>query len=170
MRVSKEHVEGLVKELAGEDTIKVFKLLENRRNVSEFKMAEKLDITVNKVRNLLYKMDEYNLVSSIRKKDKKKGWYIYYWTFNKRRAKDLLINTNRRKINYLRGKLVDGRSNYYYLCSNGCMRADVEETMENHFKCPECGNLMIEEKSNLDEKKIAEEIQTLEFQLGKKAK
>ena len=73
MKASKEHVEGLVKELTGEDTLKVFRLLQNRRNASEFKIAEKLDLTVNQVRNLLYKMNEHNLVTSTRKKDKKKN-------------------------------------------------------------------------------------------------
>lgn len=170
MRVSKEHVEGLVKELAGEETIKVFRLLKNRRNVSEFKLAEKLELTVNQVRNLLYKMNEYNLVTSIRRKDKKKGWYIYYWTFNVKRAKYLFLNTNQRKLLDLRNKLDPEKLNLFFVCSNGCIRAHFEETMEYQFKCPECGNLLTEETSNLDIDKINEEIQILEKQLGKEAK
>ena len=134
-----------------------------------FKIAEKLELTVNQVRNLLYKMNEYNLVTSIRKKDKKKGWYIYYWTFNTRRAKDLLVNTNKRKLTDLRNKLNVGDSNTIFICSNECLRAPFEETMEYHFKCPECGSLMIEENSNIDLDQINLEIQNLEKQLGKQA-
>lgn len=167
MGFPKEYVEGLVKELAGEDTIKVFKLLQNRRNVSEFKIAEKLNLTVNEVRNLLYKMNEYNLVTSTRKKDKKKGWYIYYWTFNIRRAKYLLVNTKKRKLADLKNTLHDEKFSTYFTCSNGCVRTALEDTMEYNFKCPECGNLMVEENSTPKVKKIAEEIQDLEEQLKK---
>jgi len=170
MKVINEQVEGLVKELSGEESIKVFRLLKNRRNVSEFKLAEKLDITVNAVRNLLYKMNEYNLVTSIRKKDKKKGWYIYYWTFNVKRAKDLLVDTNKRKLTDLKHKLDKQQSTSYFVCSNECIRLTLEETMENNFKCTECGSLMLEEAQISDTDTINEEITNLEQQLGKQAK
>nr|MBI4156680.1 hypothetical protein [Candidatus Woesearchaeota archaeon] len=170
MKVINEQVEGLVKELSGEESIKVFRLLKNRKNVSEFKLAEKLDITVNAVRNLLYKMNEYNLVTSIRKKDKKKGWYIYYWTFNVKRAKDLLVDTNKRKLTDLKHKLDKQQSTSYFVCSNECIRLTLEETMENNFKCTECGSLMLEEAQVSDTNIINEEITNLEQQLGKQAK
>ena len=54
-------------------------LLYSKKHVNEFIIAKKLDFTINQTRNLLYKISDQGLVSSIRKKDKKKGWYTYFW-------------------------------------------------------------------------------------------
>jgi transcription initiation factor IIE alpha subunit len=54
-------------------------LLNKNSYVNEFIIAKKLEITINQARNLLYRLSESGLVSSIRKKDKKKGWYTYFW-------------------------------------------------------------------------------------------
>ena len=54
-------------------------LLNSKKHVNEFIIAKKLDITINQTKNILYKLSDHGLVSSIRKKDKKKGWYTYFW-------------------------------------------------------------------------------------------
>ncbi|MEA3414102.1 MAG: hypothetical protein U9Q99_01070, partial [Nanoarchaeota archaeon] len=70
-------------------------LLNSTRYVNEFNIAKKMDITINQTRNLLYKISDFGLVSSERKKDKKKGWYTYFWRFEILKVlnflKDLLI-------------------------------------------------------------------------------
>ena len=45
----------------------------SNKHVNEFIIAKKLDLTINQTRNVLYKLADEGLVSSIRKKDKKKG-------------------------------------------------------------------------------------------------
>jgi len=75
-------LENFVESIAGKDAVKLLGLLKERENISEFKLAEDLKININQVRNLLYKLNAYNFVYSTRRKDKDKGLYIYYWTFN----------------------------------------------------------------------------------------
>ena len=83
--------EEIVKEKCGPSGIKLLDLLIGKEDVSEFDLAEKMDININELRIMIYKLTEDNLITSIRKKDKEKGWYVYYWTFNFRHARDLLI-------------------------------------------------------------------------------
>nr|MBC8444041.1 hypothetical protein [Candidatus Woesearchaeota archaeon] len=82
MRLSNKIIEYVVGEVAGENALSIVNYLKNKKNISEFKIAEVLEKDIKEVRVLLYKLVNFNLVSSIRKKDKKKGWYIYYWTLN----------------------------------------------------------------------------------------
>ena len=69
--------EDLVKEVCGPNCVKILKLLEGKENVSEFTLAENLDMNINELRTMLYKLTEHNLITSTRKKDKTKGWYVY---------------------------------------------------------------------------------------------
>ena len=82
MKLSNNAIEVLVTEIAGKDVLPLIELIRGKTDVSEFKIAEKLGKTVNEVRNMLYRLSDYNLVSFTRKKDKRKGWYIYFWTLN----------------------------------------------------------------------------------------
>jgi len=149
MRLTKEVTEELVKEVAGEDTVKLVGLLKEKENISEFKLAEKLRITVNTVRNMLYRLQAHNLVTSIRKKDKKKGWYIYYWTFNTPQARSLIRIVKRRKLEKIKERLRTEIQETFYVCPERCTRFKMENAMEYDFKCPECGHIL-QEEDNLE--------------------
>src|SRR3989338_11326715 len=107
MREFNTVIEEFLKEIVKEDAIKVYRGLLNKKNVSEFDLAEELKLNINAVRNILYSLHEHNLVSSIRKKDKEKGCYIYYWTFNIPYAKELLLKRKNERLNELRRRLTE---------------------------------------------------------------
>lgn len=154
MALKETVMEDLLKEVAGNDTIPLVRYIRGKINVSEFKIAEKLDTNVNQVRNMLYRLNQYNLVSSIRKKDKKKGWYIYYWTFHNNEAESLIVTLKKRKIEELKNRLEEESKIHYFICPNGHLGMSFEDAMEHNFKCRECGKLLKEE----DNKKIIENI------------
>ena len=54
--------EDLVREICGPASIKILKLLEGKENVSEFVLAENLDMNINELRTYLYKLSENNLI------------------------------------------------------------------------------------------------------------
>jgi transcription initiation factor TFIIE subunit alpha len=139
--VDKE-IEGFIREVGGEDSVNLVGYLFGKENVNEFKLAEKLGISVNQVRNILYRLQEYNLVKSTRKKDKKKGWYIYYWTFNKKQALNEMLAYKQRRLEVLKKKLEEESTMSFFTCANKCLRMEFSEAMEHNFKCPECGKLM----------------------------
>lgn len=78
IKLTPKLIESVVGEVAGPDVIPLVKALKNKKNVSEFVIADEIDIEINATRNMLYRLYNANLVSFTRKKDKKKGWYIYY--------------------------------------------------------------------------------------------
>ena len=154
--------ESLIGEVVGDDVLLIVQILKNKQNVSEFKIAEKLKITINEVRNKIYRMQEHNLVVSTRKKDKEKGWYIYYWTLNNREIRNLIVSLASKKLSDLKKQLEREQEAKYLECSNKCMRLKFEDAMEYEFRCPECGSLMIEEKRNIRLDNIRKQIKLLE--------
>jgi transcription initiation factor TFIIE subunit alpha len=143
-------VEEIVSEVAGEDVLPLVKALKNKSNVSEFKLADQIKKEINLTRNMLYRLYDNNLVSFIRKKDKKKGWYIYYWTFNQKRIKDLVKDIRKKRLEKLQERLQREKNTQFYSCSSKCMRLDFEQSHDFNFKCPECGNLLdSEDNTNL---------------------
>ena len=165
MRLSNKVLQEAISEIAGEDVIPLVNLLKNKKNVSEFKLADDLKEGVNVVRNKLYRLHDANLVSFIRKKDKKKGWYIYYWTFNIKRIKFLLLALKKQRLSKLKERLEREKENQFYLCENECMRLDFDQAMNFEFKCPECGQLVNLEDNKEKIENIEKEIKEIEEEL-----
>src|SRR3972149_6343015 len=142
MRVSNKLVEEVVKNVAGNDVVPLVDLIKNKKNVSEFKIAESMGVTVNVVRNMLYRLYHKNLVSFVRKKDKKKGWYIYYWTFNLKRIKYLTEDLKKKRMEKLQERLGREQSTQFFSCPTACIRLSFEQATDFEYKCPECGQLL----------------------------
>ena len=138
----------VVKELVGEDAIQIVLYLIGKTKVSEFVIANDLNLEIHKARNLLYKLYEQNILSFIRKKDKIKGWYICYWDFNEKSIPFLEEKIRQGKLQKLQERLEKESGSTFYMCKNACTRMDFEKAMEFNFKCPECGELM-EEQNNV---------------------
>ena len=154
MRVTNKIVDEIVSEVAGEDVLPLVDALKNKKNVSEFKLAETIKQEVNATRNMLYRLYDYNLVSFVRKKDKQKGWYIYYWTFETKKIKHLVQTLKEKRLAKLKERLEREQSSHFYACTNQCIRLDFDQSMEFEFKCPECGELIHQEDNSESIKKI----------------
>src|SRR3989338_670292 len=126
MRLPQPLIEELVREVAGDDVLPLLRLILGKENVSEFKIAEKLGVTVNQVRNMLYRLNEHNLVMFTRKKDKEKGWYIYFWTFNNFIARQVIIERKQKKIAELKRMMHEENAAVMYGCPNKCVRVNAE--------------------------------------------
>jgi transcription initiation factor TFIIE subunit alpha len=165
MKITKEVLDELVVALIGGDILPLVDILNNKKNVSEFKLAEKLNITVNQTRNMLYRLNEYNLVSFMRKKDKKKGWYIYYWTLNLKSAWNALQKLRAKQLKDFKVRLLREENGIFYVCPMGCMRLKMETAMDHDFKCQECGALLRVQDNQKTIDNIQKRIKTLESEL-----
>ena len=158
--------EDLAKKICGPNCIKLIKIMELKDNISEFELADRMKININEMRSMLYKLNEQNLVYSTRKKDKEKGWYIYYWSFNFKHARDLLVNQKNMEVEKLKEKLNLG-SHTKYICENGCDSYNMERAMELNFRCPECNSLLkmmeVNYKPEIINKKISETEEQLDM-------
>src|SRR3989344_5349786 len=82
-----ELLRDIVSSVVGKNAAGIVDLLYNKKNVNEFLIAKKLNLTINQTRTILYKLADEGLVSFIRKKDSKKGgWYTYFWTMEEKRG------------------------------------------------------------------------------------
>ena len=131
----------LVEEMAGEDTGKIVDILFKKKDVNEFLIAKKMELTINQVRNILYKLSADNLVSFIRKKDKRKGWYIYYWTLNTEKCLAKLEASLVGKIASLERALNSRETKRFYVCKSCDIEVGEEKALEHGFSCEECADI-----------------------------
>ena len=159
MKITNTKIYEIVKEVVGEDSVKVVEFLKDKKNISDFKIAEKVKADIHEIRNILYRLYNYNLVTYYSKKDRQKGWYISYWTFNKKRIKDLVVQLHYSKMAKFteRLKVEEANKGNFYLCSNACVRVNFEKATDFEFKCPECGNILNQQDNS----------KTIEFLQGK---
>jgi len=152
-------------------------LLNSSKHVNEFVIAKKLEITINQTRNILYKISDFGLVSSMRKKDKKKGWYTYFWKFEISKCLDFLKNKlleNKQQYE----EEIQKRSNLvYYYCDLCNIEHSEDEALLMDFTCDECGEifktldnakLVKELEKNLT--KIQEKLEIIEIEIEKEEK
>ncbi len=165
MKIPDNYIKELVQAIAGEAGVNLVFYMKDKENISEFKIAEKLRVTVNEVRNTLYKLQDKNLVFFTRKKDQKKGWYIYYWTFDMPKARNLLIDMKRQHQQHLQKVIAEETPGSVYVCQNKCVRLRAEEALEHQFKCPECDTVLSEEDLSKRKEKMTREIEQLQQQI-----
>ena len=167
MKVTDTVMETVISEVVGSDTLPLVKALLKQKNQSEFMISTKIKTPVDVIRNRLYKLYNNNLVTYIRKKDKKKGWYIYYWTLNLNRIKYLEMDLKQKKIERLKERVLREESNNFFSCTNGCIRVDFDQATNFNYQCPECGEILNQE-DNVDKiDTIKKEIIQLEKDLKK---
>ena len=131
----------LVEEMAGEGTGRIVDILFKKKDVNEFLIAKKMELTINQVRNILYKLSADNLVSFIRKKDKRKGWYIYYWTLNTEKCLAKLEGSLKEKIKFFEVALDSRETKRFYTCKSCDIEVGEEVALERGFSCEECADI-----------------------------
>src|SRR3989338_6004140 len=164
MVLTNKNIYDAISEVAGEEALAIVDFLKNRKNISEFIIAEKTKFDMQKTRNLLYKLNHHNIASYIRKKDRKKGWYISYWTFNRKRVNELIDKLKREKLDRLKDQLEREESNKdnFFICSKACARLDFDQATEFEFKCPECGSLLVQQENSKTIDNIRKRIRDIE--------
>lgn len=145
VRLTDKKIEEVVSGVCGTDVLSLIRKLKGRENISEFKLAEILKEDIKRVRNTLYRLYGANLVDFTRKKDKKKGWYIYYWTFKQDQIKYLYRRMKQDQLERLRERLKQEVSEQFFVCVNRCVRMDFEQAVNFEYRCPECGELTTQE-------------------------
>ena len=139
----------IIGDLINKQSVPIVDLLAGVKNVNEFTIAEKLGLTINQTRNVLYKLSDYGLVSFIRKKDKRKGWYIYFWTLDSFQSLSLLKDKLQDKLKALENQLKTRKESRHYLCLTCSIEVTEETALLNEFVCSECDEVY--ELANNDE-------------------
>ncbi len=170
MKLSNKLIDNVISEVAGDDVIPLVRSLKNKKNVSEFKLADSIKQEINITRNMLYRLFNSNLVSFTRKKDKKKGWYVYYWTFNVKQIRYLIDSLKKKRLEKLKERLVREKESNFYVCPQKCIRLDFDQAMNFEFKCPECGSLIEQEDNEEKILQIEKQVIQIEKEIKNKLK
>ena len=133
-----ELLKSIVEGLINKQAVPILDLLSSKKPANEFTIAEKLGLTINQTRNILYKLSDFGLVSFTRKKDKRKGWYIYFWYLNTHQSLILLEENLRKKLDGLRAHLQNRKNSRYYICRTCSIEVNEETALLHNFTCPEC--------------------------------
>jgi transcription initiation factor TFIIE subunit alpha len=113
---------------------------------------------------MLYLLHNHNLVGFTRKKDKQKGWYIYYWTLLPESITFLYLKKKKEMVEQLKQKLDEEGKELFFVCPNNCARLNFDQAMDFEFHCPECGELLSQDASQKTEE-IKKKIDQIEGEL-----
>jgi len=139
----KDLLKEVVSLVAGKQAEDIVDLLDEQKYINEFVIAKKLNLTINQVRNILYKVSDYGLVSSIRKKDKKKGWYTYFWKIEILKALEFLKENMLKKMDNIEHQIKSRETKRFYVCERCHIELNEENALLNNFTCNECGSLLV---------------------------
>jgi len=168
--------------VVGKTAEPIAELLNSKEYINEFIIAKKLDVTINQTRNILYKLSDNGLVSSIRKKDRKKGWYTYFWKIDVLKSLLFLKEKLFNKKNQIEKQIQSRESKQFYVCERCSIEFNEENALLQNFTCHECGDVFtLKDNSKLLKefskgltkiesqiKVIEEEIKKEEEKIGKK--
>jgi len=127
--------------IVGKQAEDIVDLLDTKKHINEFVIAKKLDLTINQTRNILYKISDYGLVSYIRKKDKKKGWYTYFWKIEILKSLEFMKSNLLKKIDQLEHKIKSRETKRFYICERCNLELSEENALLYNFTCNECGDI-----------------------------
>ena len=142
MRLTPKKIEQILTGMLGEDGLPLIKELLNRSNISEFDLATKTKKDIKVIRKMLYVLYNHNLVEFNRKKDKIKGWYIYYWTILPESVRFGYFKMKRDLLERLKEQLEREKKELFFVCPTKCVRLNFDQAMDFEFHCPECGELI----------------------------
>ena len=148
MRLTTNKIKEVIIGILGEESLPLIDQLSGKENVSEFELATKTKKDIKIIRKMLYLLYNNSLVSFIRKKDKNKGWYIYYWTLLPEGIKFLYIKKKKELLQKLARQLEEESKELFFICPNKCVRLNFDQGMDFEFHCPECGQLINQDSSD----------------------
>lgn len=131
-------LQSVIESFINKQSADIINIFYGKKDINEFLIAKNLKLTINQTRNILYKLLDLGMVSFIRKKDRKKGWYIYFWTLNNYQAFVLLNeDLKNRRVN-LEKQLKNRKENRHYFCKTCSIEVNEETALLNNFICSEC--------------------------------
>lgn len=129
--------------IGGDEYYKVARSLLNSEDATDEEIASSTGLRINIVRKVLYDLFGKALITGIRVKDEKKGWFVYRWRARKDEVDNFITNQKRKIVERLQQRLDYENSAEFYHCGNeDCPKQSFEAAMELLFKCPNCGELL----------------------------
>jgi len=170
----KKFLEEIIVLIVGKQAEPIVGLLDGKKYVNEFIIAKKLNLTINQTRNILYKISDHGLVSFIRKKDKRKGWYTYFWKIEIMKCLEFLKANLTKKMDQINHQIKSRETKEFYVCDRCHIEFNEETALIHNFTCPECGNILSRKDNtsaineyNKELEKLKKELKLVDEELNK---
>jgi transcription initiation factor TFIIE subunit alpha len=147
MRLTPKKIEEIMLGIIGEEGMPLIRELFGKENISEFDLANKTKKDIKIIRKMLYILYNNNLVGFTRKKDKIKGWYIYYWTLLPENIKFTYFKKKKEILEKLKFRLEEEQRETFFTCKSSCTRLNFDQATDFEFHCPECGELISQDET-----------------------
>ncbi|MCP8316972.1 MAG: transcription factor, partial [archaeon] len=129
--------------LGGEEYVKVARALLNNENATDEEIASATGLKINTVRKALYDLFERSLISGIRVRDLKRGWFVYRWRAQRDQTDSFIEIQKKKSLERLKDRLIYESDHEFYHCGMlTCPKRTFEESIDVFFKCPNCGKIL----------------------------
>ena len=125
-------------------------------------IAEKTGIKLNIVRKILYKLYDLSLASYKRSKDPETQWFTYTWKFEEEEVKNHIVQDSEDYLKMLNEELDREENNMFFICPQGHVRLDFDESSDYEFLCPVCGDELEFQDNTKNIEQIKEDIKMVE--------
>ncbi len=143
-------------DVAGEKGLEVFEFLIAKGEMEENTLAKKLKFEkANAIRKFLYRLYSKNLVSFRKVRKYNKAWYTYYWKANPEKLIFIIREVYEDEIKQTKKSMELNKADDFYVCNICNRRYDVNEALQNDFRCKNDGGTL----SHVESSKIIEDKQ-----------
>ena len=125
-------------------------------------IAKKTGIKLNIVRKILYKLYDMGLASYKRSKDPETQWFTYSWKFETEEVISRIIKDSEKYLKMLNDELEREENNMFFICPQGHVRLDFDESSDYEFLCPACGEELEFQDNTQNIEQIKEDIKMVE--------
>jgi len=145
--------------IGGDEYLKVARSLLKSEDATDEEIASSTGLRINMVRKVLYDLFGKALITGIRVKDEKKGWFVYRWRSRRDEVENFIEGQKKKISDRLQQRLDYENSSDFYHCGNDdCPRVTFEDALELFFKCPSCGQVLNLKKNEKSKKAFAYKI------------
>jgi len=129
--------------IGGDEYLKVARSLLKTKDATDEEIASSTGLRINMVRKVLYDLFGKALITGIRVKDERKGWFVYRWRTRKDEVENFIQNQKKKIVERLQHRLDYESSSDFYHCGNeDCRKLTFEDALQEFFKCPTCGKVV----------------------------
>ena len=145
--------------IGGDEYLKVARSLIKAQDATDEEIASYTGLRINMVRKVLYDLFGKALITGVRVKDERKGWFVYRWRSRRDEVENFIENQKKKIAERLQQRLDYENSSQFYHCgSEDCERLTFENALEESFKCPSCGKILDLKKNEKARKSFAKKI------------
>lgn len=155
--------------IGGEEYLKVARALLNTEDATDEEIASATGLRINVVRKVLYDTFGKALITGVRVKDEKKGWFVYRWRAKRDQVDNFIENQKKKILDRLRKRLQYEESTEFYHCGNHeCPRVTFEQSVEMFFKCTNCKGLLNMVDNSKVKQALRQKIEQISRDISKK--